>query len=65
MSEKDNADRREYLLLDERDNTLTALKDLAKGAVLVTEEGSRIWFWWKTCPTPTNSPELRFPRTPK
>lgn len=40
MSEKDNADRREYLLLDERDNTLTALKDLAKGAVLVTEEGS-------------------------
>lgn len=41
MSEKDDAGRREYLLLNERDNTLTALKDLAQGEVLAAGEAGR------------------------
>ena len=38
MSEENGAGRKEYLLLDERDNTLTALKDLEAGTVLAVDE---------------------------
>ena len=38
MSDLNERDGKKFLLLDERDNTLTALKDLEKGAILAAGE---------------------------
>ena len=41
MSDWNKPGGKEFLLLDERDNTLTALKDLEKGAILAAGESGR------------------------